>query len=69
MAYNLGVGKLGKAFPTLIKACRDGNFELAADECKRSSSRPERNEATQGLFLEAARINVAMQVLNREVRL
>ena len=50
MAYSLGVGKLRDKFPTLLKACRDGDFEMAAKECKRSSSRRERNEATQALF-------------------
>ena len=69
MAYNLGVGKLGKKFPAFIKACRDGNFALAADESRRSSSRKERNDETRDLFLEAARLNVTIQALNREVRL
>lgn len=55
MAYNLGVGGLGK-FENLIAACERGDFRTAADECNRRSSRPERNDATRALFLEAAQV-------------
>jgi len=69
MAYNLGVGKLRDKFPTLLKACRDGDFEKAADECERSSSRKERNEATQTLFLQAAQLEASMRTLAKGIRL
>jgi GH24 family phage-related lysozyme (muramidase) len=53
MAYNLGVGGLGK-FEKLVAACERGDFAAAAGACHRRSSREERNDATRALFLEAA---------------
>jgi GH24 family phage-related lysozyme (muramidase) len=53
MAYNLGLGGLGK-FPILLAACERGDFAAAAEACNRRSSRQERNDATRALFLEAA---------------
>jgi GH24 family phage-related lysozyme (muramidase) len=68
MAYNLGVGKLEKTFPNFVDACRRGDFGAAADECKRSSSRKERNDATQALFREAAQLNATVRTFTREIR-
>ena len=50
MAYNLGLGKLAKAFPSFIKACNISDWATAADECHRSTCRDSRNDWTQGLF-------------------
>lgn len=53
MVYNLGVGGLGK-FKKLEAACEAGDWALAAAECNRKTSRPERNEWTRQMFLQAA---------------
>jgi len=53
MAYNLGVGGLGK-FHELRAAVDTGDWRTAAAECHRRTCRAERNEWTRDLFLEAA---------------
>jgi GH24 family phage-related lysozyme (muramidase) len=53
MVYNLGAGGLAK-FKNLRAACEAGDWARAATECSRSTSRPERNEWTRQMFLEAA---------------
>jgi len=52
MAWNLGLNGLSK-FRKLISACNDKNWDVAAVECHRSSSRAARNEDTASLFLSA----------------
>jgi GH24 family phage-related lysozyme (muramidase) len=54
MAYNLGVKGISK-FKSLRAACEAGDWQLAARESRRSTSRPERNEWTRQLFLQAGR--------------
>ncbi len=54
MAYNLGLGGLAK-FEKLNTACLQGDWEAAAQECHRKSSRPERNDWTMHQFQLAAR--------------
>jgi GH24 family phage-related lysozyme (muramidase) len=67
MAYNLGVGGLGK-FSNMLRACERGDFAAAADECNRRSCRDDRNEATRELFLAATHLTNALHALLREVR-
>jgi GH24 family phage-related lysozyme (muramidase) len=67
MAYNLGLGKLGK-FERLIGACARGDFRAAADHCHRRSSRETRNTATRNLFLEAANLTASVRPYVRQVR-
>jgi len=54
MAWNLGVAKLGRLFPSFCGACRSRNWAMAALECHRATPRPERNDWTRQLFEEAA---------------
>ncbi len=67
MAYNLGVGGLGR-FSNMLHACERGDFAAAADECHRRTCRDDRNEATRELFLAANHLMNAMQALLREMR-
>lgn len=53
MAYNLGVAGLGK-YTRLRDACASGNWNVAAMECRRTTSRQERNQWTVEQFLAAA---------------
>ena len=55
MAYDLGVGRLGR-FGPLIAACEQRDFRKAAQHCHRWTSRHARNEATRNLFLDAANL-------------
>jgi GH24 family phage-related lysozyme (muramidase) len=74
MAYTLGVRGLETKFPTVVKACRDGQFAVAAKHCHRKLKATEgrkgdeRNVATRDLLLEAARLRSSIQTLAREVR-
>jgi len=74
MAYTLGVRGLEKKFPTVVKACREGDFRVAAKSCHRmvkaneGRKGDERNVATRNLLLEAARLTSSVQTLAREVR-
>jgi GH24 family phage-related lysozyme (muramidase) len=52
MAYNLGVGGVGR-FHGLRAACEAGDWSQAAAECHRRTCRAERNDWTRGLFLQA----------------
>ncbi|MDB4980057.1 MAG: hypothetical protein JWM82_809 [Myxococcales bacterium] len=52
MAYNLGVGGVGR-FHGLRAACEAGDWSQAAAECHRRTCRAERNEWTRALFLRA----------------
>jgi len=52
MAYNLGIGGIGK-FDELHKACAAGDWEWAARESHRSTCRPERNDWTAAQFRSA----------------
>jgi GH24 family phage-related lysozyme (muramidase) len=52
MIYSLGAGGLAK-FSKLRAACEAGDWEKASAECSRSTSRPERNEWTREMLLEA----------------
>lgn len=67
MAYNLGVGGLGR-FKNMLQACERGDFAAAAGECNRRSCRDDRNEATRELFLAATHLTNALQALLHEVR-
>jgi GH24 family phage-related lysozyme (muramidase) len=67
MAYNLGVGRLGR-FERLIAACARGDFTAAAEHCHRRSSRETRNAATSALFLEAANLTASVRPQARQVR-
>jgi GH24 family phage-related lysozyme (muramidase) len=67
MAYNLGLGRLGK-FDRLIAACERGDFTAAAAHSHRRSNRETRNEATRNLFLEAANLTASVRPRAREVR-
>ena len=67
MAYNLGVGGLGR-FTNMLRACERGDFAAAGAECHRRSCRDDRNEATRELFLAAGHLMNAMQALLHEVR-
>ena len=40
MAFNLGIGKLLKDFPTFVKAIKLGHYDLAAKECHRQNPDP-----------------------------
>jgi len=74
MAYTLGVRGLETKFPTVVKACREGEFTVAAKHSHRKVKAnegrkgDERNVATHNLFLEAARLTSSVQALTREVR-
>jgi GH24 family phage-related lysozyme (muramidase) len=68
MAYNLGVGKLERNFPKLVDACRAGDFDVAAAESRRTSSRADRNAETRDLFLQADQLKTSIRALSREVR-
>ena len=52
MAYNLGVHGLGM-FPHLLAACNDGNWDMAAAQCHRSTCRDTRNAWTSQMFIDA----------------
>jgi GH24 family phage-related lysozyme (muramidase) len=52
MAYNLGVGGVGR-FQSLRAACEAGDWAQAAAECHRRTCRAERNDWTRDLFLQA----------------
>jgi GH24 family phage-related lysozyme (muramidase) len=52
MAYNLGVGGVGR-FHSLRAACEAGDWAQAAAECHRRTCRAERNDWTRDLFLQA----------------
>jgi GH24 family phage-related lysozyme (muramidase) len=67
MAYNLGVGGLGK-FHNLLAACERGDFSAAAENCHRRTSREIRNASTRNLFLDAAELTTAMDVRARGAR-
>jgi len=71
MAYNLGVAKLEHKFPNLVAACRKNppDFATAAAESHRSTCRHARNDATRGLFEQAARLTASIQQFPREIRL
>jgi GH24 family phage-related lysozyme (muramidase) len=58
MAYNLGVGGLGK-FSHLKEAVNRQDWAAAAEHCNRRTSREERNEWTRQMFNEAAQVAVA----------
>jgi GH24 family phage-related lysozyme (muramidase) len=68
MAYNLGVGKLERSFPNLVDACRAGDFDVAAAESRRTSSRANRNAETRDLFLQADQLKTSIRTFSREVR-
>ena len=74
MAYTLGIRGLETKFPTVVKACREGEFTVAAKYSHRKVKANEgrkgdqRNVATHNLFLEAARLTSSVQTLAREVR-
>jgi GH24 family phage-related lysozyme (muramidase) len=51
MVYNLGVAGLGKKFPKMIAACNSGDWATAAEQCRRSSCREDRNAWTRDQFL------------------
>jgi GH24 family phage-related lysozyme (muramidase) len=74
MIYTLGESGLKTKFPTVVTACRDGNFAKAAAYCHRRAQPnehrqgDERNIWTRNMFLEAARLTVSVQTLPREVR-
>jgi len=69
MAYNLGVSNLIEKFPNFVTAFRNGEFAKAAGECRRSSSRQERNDVTRQLLEEAEQLKASVRTLTREVRL
>jgi len=75
MVYTLGKKGLANKFPTVVAACRDGHFEIAAKYCHRKAQANEhregdaRNVATKNLFDEAANLTAAVRSLTREVRL
>ena len=50
IAYNCGTLH---AFPKLIAAVREGNWQLAAEECRRRNIGETRNEDTRQMFLAA----------------
>jgi GH24 family phage-related lysozyme (muramidase) len=52
MAYNLGVGGLGM-FPHMLAACNAGDWEMAANQCHRSTCRESRNAWTAQMFIDA----------------
>lgn len=52
MAWNLGVAGLGK-FTRLRDACERGHWQVAAMECRRVTSREERNRWTVEQFISA----------------
>lgn len=52
MAYNLGVGGLGR-FRRLIGACSAGDWATAAAECHRATCRESRNLWTSQMFIDA----------------
>jgi GH24 family phage-related lysozyme (muramidase) len=52
MAFNTGLGGL-RHFPKMLAAVRAGDWVMAANECERSSCRPERNAWTRLRFLAA----------------
>jgi GH24 family phage-related lysozyme (muramidase) len=66
MAYNLGVGGLGK-FKKLIAACERGDFATAAVESHRKSRHEHRNDATRALFLEAANLTSGLRTRMTEL--
>ena len=68
MAYNMGVGKLERGFPTFVSLCRAGEFGKAAGESRRSSSREERNAATKELLEDAERLKASVGTVAREIR-
>ncbi len=53
MAFNLGMGGLGK-FHNLLRAVNAGDWETAAAECHRLGIQDARNEETAALFRQAA---------------
>lgn len=55
MAYNLGVGGLGK-FSQLKEAVNRQDWATAAECCNRRTSRAERNDWTREMFLAAAQL-------------
>jgi GH24 family phage-related lysozyme (muramidase) len=75
MIYTLGAKGLTTKFPTVVKACKDGRFDVAAQFCHRKAHADEhrkddaRNVATRDLFKEAERLSTSLQSSNREVRL
>jgi GH24 family phage-related lysozyme (muramidase) len=74
MTYTLGAKGLQQKFPTLVAACRSGDFAAAARHCHRkvlaNEHRPgdARNVITSGLFAEAARLTATIGTLTSEVR-
>jgi hypothetical protein len=74
MAYTLGVRGLERKFPTVVAACKNGDFSTAAAFCHRKARGNEhrkgdaRNVATKNLFLEAANLTTSVRTLTREVR-
>lgn len=52
MAYNLGVGGLGR-FHHMIAACNAGDWAEAAAQCHRSSCRDMRNAWTMQMFIDS----------------
>jgi GH24 family phage-related lysozyme (muramidase) len=52
MAYNLGVGGLGM-FSHMLAACNAGDWEMAANQCHRSTCRESRNAWTAQMFIDA----------------
>ncbi|HLI86184.1 MAG TPA: hypothetical protein VKV17_19875 [Bryobacteraceae bacterium] len=54
MAFNLGMAGLRK-FPRFLAAVEAGNWQIAADECRRLGIAPERNQEIAGLFRQAIR--------------
>ena len=74
MTYTLGAKGLEQKFPTLVAACRSGDFSAAARHCHRkvlaNEHRPAdaRNAMTSGLFTEAARLTATIGTLTTEVR-
>jgi GH24 family phage-related lysozyme (muramidase) len=52
MAYNLGCAGLGM-FPHMLAACNAGDWEMAANQCHRSTCRESRNAWTAQMFIDA----------------
>jgi GH24 family phage-related lysozyme (muramidase) len=75
MIYTLGAKGLETKFPTLVAACRRGDFATAANHCHRKAQAnehrkgDERNETTRNLLIEAASLTASVHGITKEVRL
>lgn len=69
MAYSLGVMGWREKYPKMFKACVNGDWRSAAEECRRKGVSETRNNACRDLFLSAskAEVEVIKEVTEGEV--